>query len=49
MSEFGEFSIQTKKTIFQGAAVACLIMQSRIAKLDENGTAAKGTFSIHLL
>jgi hypothetical protein len=30
--------------IVQGAAVACLIMQRRIAKLDENGTSAKGTY-----
>jgi hypothetical protein len=43
------FLSKQKKTIFQGAAVACLIMQRRIAKLDENRTAAKGTFSIHLL
>jgi hypothetical protein len=33
----------TPLLIFQGAAVACLIMQRRIAKLDENGTADKGT------
>jgi hypothetical protein len=36
------FSV-SPSVIFQGAAVACLIMQRRNAKLDENGIAAKGT------
>jgi len=29
-------------TYFQGAAVSCLILQRRLAKLDESGAQAKG-------